>query len=503
MSQLTDAFLNLYNHILSPADTAALAKPLLECALALAQAHQGYIVVAQDGDYQIQHAVHFDTQERASSHYRYSRTLIREALRSKRSVYSKPSGSPQEHSQLISVHSQANHVAMAHPIQPESDVVAVIYLAKNPGAAPFNLEQSQTVERFLDLAASAIARGLRLQALETYAADHADDLLKRYHFEGIIARTPNMLDLLRNVVQIAQADTTVLITGETGTGKELIAKAIYANSNRKQKPWVTLHCGALPETLFESELFGHKRGAFTGAHSDRAGRIAQAEGGTLFIDEVAEIPLTAQAKLLRFFQYGEFQRIGSDRVEKVDVRILAATHSDLRQRVAEGSFREDLYYRLNVIELQVPPLRQRREDIPLLVDHFLKQHSAEHHLAPQILNLLESYPFPGNVRELAHTIERLCVLSRSKTIDDPKLLPEPLRQQQQSQPNHSFNFTDYNNDELKQARQQATQIAAENAERAWLEGLMQVAEGDVTRAAKHANINRTYLYRLLAKHNND
>jgi Nif-specific regulatory protein/two-component system response regulator HydG len=237
------------------------------------------------------------------------------------------------------------------------------------------------------------------------------------------------------------------------------------------------------------------------------GRIAQADGGTLFIDEVAEIPPAAQAKLLRFFQFGEFQRIGSDRVERVNVRIIAATHQNLEQLVAEGRFRQDLYYRLNVVELEIPPLRERGSDVLLIADHFLQrfQRGKETELTKEARMALERYHYPGNVRELAHAIEHACVLARNPRIE-LNLLPKAIQAHfNQTGPSASWErdsdeFETFTNDELKAAREAVSKKAVEMVERAFVNGLLKRCEGNVSRAAREAGMHRTYLYKLLSKY---
>lgn len=253
----------------------------------------------------------------------------------------------------------------------------------------------------------------------------------RFSFQNIIGSTPRMKVLFDSMELAAPAASTVLIFGETGTGKELVARAIHYNSPRKEGRFVTVNCGAIPETLMEAELFGYRRGAFTGADTDRKGKFEAADGGTLFLDEVGEIPLALQPKILRVLQSGEVDRLGSDRAVRVDVRIVAATHRDLEELASRGEFREDLYYRLAVIPLIVPPLRDRRDDIPLLADHFLRRMQdqtgrAGLRIPPEAFSLFDRYPWPGNVRELENTIERLVVLSRDDQLD-VQSLPEKMR----------------------------------------------------------------------------
>lgn len=248
-------------------------------------------------------------------------------------------------------------------------------------------------------------------------------------FSGLIGKSRRMINLYELIEKISSSNVTVMISGESGTGKELAAKAIHFNSDRLDKPFVAVNCGAIPESLIESELFGHVKGAFTGAVSDRPGLFEQAGGGTLFLDEIGEVPLLLQSKLLRVLQERELRRVGGGETRKIDVRIITATNRDLESQVSEGTFREDLYYRLNVVEMIMPPLRERPEDISLLADHFYTKHTGikslkSSILAPAALDFLWNYQFPGNVRELENIIERGVALGASEITLD--LLPQQV-----------------------------------------------------------------------------
>ncbi len=255
---------------------------------------------------------------------------------------------------------------------------------------------------------------------------------KRYGFENLVGESKPMQEIYRQVEQLANKRTTLLLLGESGTGKELIARAIHyhRDSTRKDGPFVALDCNTLPESLFESELFGHEKGAFTGA-TKKTGRCELADKGTLFLDEIGEIPTAVQVKLLRFLQEYEFMRVGGTQNIRVDVRIIAATNRDLEKAVNEGKFREDLYYRVNVVPIRIPPLRERSEDVPLLIDHFVKRLSVEldtspKTFAPGAVDLLMTHSYPGNVRELQNIVERLLVLS-NKDVIEAEDLPESVR----------------------------------------------------------------------------
>ena len=253
-------------------------------------------------------------------------------------------------------------------------------------------------------------------------------LEERYQFGGILGRSRPMQALFQLLETVARASSTILITGETGTGKEVVARAIHHNSPRRAHRFVALNCSAIPETLLEAELFGHVRGAFTGAVGTRQGRFEQAHKGTLFLDEVGTMSTALQMKLLRALQEREFERVGDNQTIKVDVRVIAATNSELARMVSDGGFREDLYYRLNVINVQLPPLRERREDIPLLAKHFLERFAPETpmHLAQGAMRALMAYSWPGNVRQLENAIERAVALRGERTEIDVSDLPPEL-----------------------------------------------------------------------------
>ncbi|HEX6322383.1 MAG TPA: sigma-54 dependent transcriptional regulator [Vicinamibacterales bacterium] len=259
----------------------------------------------------------------------------------------------------------------------------------------------------------------RLHSHHRYLLSERDERFDHY---GIIGESRPIKDVVQTARLVAQSRSTVLITGETGTGKELVARAIHDWSAQREAPLVKVNCAAIPETLLESELFGHVKGAFTGAVATKKGRFALADGGTIFLDEIGTLSLPVQAKLLRVLQEREFEPLGSERSYQVDVRVIAATNRDLRQLVAEGKFQEDLFYRLAVIPIQMPPLRARREDIPLLVDHFVRKHAARagkpiERIDPDVMSMLTRSDWPGNVRELENTVERAVVLTSGTVID--------------------------------------------------------------------------------------
>ncbi|HCR00036.1 MAG TPA: DNA-binding response regulator [Acidobacteria bacterium] len=295
---------------------------------------------------------------------------------------------------------------------------AVDFIAK-----PFQFEQ------LLHVLASALEQR-RLRSENAYLRSQLEE---RYRFEGLVGQSARMRELFDLLETVAASPSTVLLTGETGTGKELAARAIHHNSVRRAHRFVALNCSAVPETLLEAELFGHVKGAFTGAVANRTGRIETAHQGTLFLDEVGVMSISLQAKLLRVLQERELERLGDTRTIKVDVRVIAATNADLQQLVGDGLFREDLYYRLNVIPIFLPPLRERREDIPLLVQHFVARLSPHKKPAQKVtvtqeaLRVMMAYAWPGNIRQLENAVERALALSRDRTQIDVQDLPPELR----------------------------------------------------------------------------
>jgi two-component system NtrC family response regulator len=333
-----------------------------------------------------------------------------------------------------------------------------------------------------------VHRAMERQSLLEEVRHLRSALDQRYGFESIIGRAKNFLRVLDQAARVAQHDTTVLIHGETGTGKELLARAIHHNSRRKNKPFVTINCGAIPRDLVEAELFGYVRGAFTGAYASRPGRIEQADEGTLFLDEIGELPLDAQVKLLRVLQQGEISKIGSTETTRVNVRVLAATHRNLSAMIEDDTFREDLYYRLAVVPLYLPPLRERKEDIPELVEYLFQKAKDRHgisdaQLTSSIMPHLVAYRWPGNVRELENVLERLLVLSSHKSIGEDDLPEEILR----VRPEASSFWLDLPDDG----------ISLESVERELILRALERFKGNQTHAAKYLDISRrTLIYRM-------
>jgi DNA-binding NtrC family response regulator len=279
------------------------------------------------------------------------------------------------------------------------------------------LEKPFEVDELLALARRAV-RSQRLQTQKQYLISERDAEFNHY---GIVGRSRVMQDVIHRAALVADTKSTVLITGETGTGKEMVARLIHHRSAQREMPLIKVNCAAIPETLLESELFGHVRGAFTGATMTKRGKFALADGGSIFLDEIGTMSTTVQSKLLRVLQEREFEPLGAERTQRVDVRVIAATNRDLKQMVSEAKFQEDLYYRLNVIPIEIPPLRERRDDIPILLDHFVEKHRQRtgkriDRVEEGVVEALQRYDWPGNVRELENTIERAVVLATGPVV---------------------------------------------------------------------------------------
>ena len=352
--------------------------------------------------------------------------------------------------------------------------------AMRRGARDF-IQKPWENERLLAILRTQVELHRALRDAERLAAQNR--LLQTEGRPQFIATAPAMQSLLGTITRVGPSDANVLITGEHGTGKEVVAQTLHALSDRASRSMIAVNTGAVPEGLFESELFGHVKGAFTDARSDRIGRFELAAGGTIFLDEIGNIPLHQQAKLLRVLEAGEIERVGSSRSRRVDVRVISATNADLRTACASGQFREDLLFRLNTVELHVPALRERREDIPALAVHFLSRYAARYRRPVQgfdasALQMLMQYSWPGNVRELEHTLERAVLMCRGTEIQRADLGLDALRQQSQS----------------------LEELSLESVEAILIRKALQRSQGNVSQAAEVLGLSRGALYRRMEKY---
>lgn len=350
------------------------------------------------------------------------------------------------------------------------------------GAFDYLTKPFGTDEILLSIGRALEQRGLRIELQRLRR-----EIQGRYGFENILGKSDPMRRIFEIVMHISDAPANVLITGESGTGKELIARAIHYHSGRSRGPFIPINCAAIPENLLESELFGYLQGSFTDARKDRKGLFQEASGGSLFLDEISEIPVNLQAKLLRVIEDKEVRPLGASRGEKVDVRILAASNRDLDQLVGEGRFRQDLFYRLNVVRIQLPPLRERSEDIPILAEHFIQKFSGKtkrrvQGLTEEALAAILNYHWPGNVRELEHTIERAVLLGKSELISATDLPPQLLAKDR---------------NEVSLAEALSKGYSLKNLERDYIKKVMESTKGNKTEAASILGVDRTTLYRKL------
>ena len=375
-------------------------------------------------------------------------------------------------------------------------------------------QQLEGDRRFLEIITTFLAQAIQVHRMvmrqkEELLEENAQlraQVRDRYRFENIIGDAPAMHDVFATVGQVANSRATVLLLGETGTGKEMIAKAIHHNSPRKDRPFVRVNCGAMTSTLLESELFGHVKGSFTGAIRDKIGRFEAADGGTIFLDEIGTLEPQLQVKLLRVLQEREFERVGDTQTVKVDVRVIAATNVDLQEEVAKQQFREDLFYRLNVVQIYLPPLRNRREDIPRLIDYFLDKYNAINdrklrRISRDMLNAMMRYPWPGNVRELENAIERAVVLSRDEDFTED-LLPLSLKmfaaQRRSNQPSETVEtltkrIADQAMADYEMREGEIYQLVIDQIEHALIDRALSKCGGVKTKAADFLGINRNTL----------
>jgi len=383
------------------------------------------------------------------------------------------------------------------PLYHDSKIFGTMYLDSRTVRRAFTVETCSLAQIFEDFISIAAYHALERRRLQNHQQALEDELRGQYDFQAIIGHSRKMLEVLQMVSQVALTDATVLIEGESGTGKELIAQAIHNNSARKNLPLVSMNCSAIPESLLESELFGHEKGAFTGAFKRRKGKFEQANASTIFLDEVDEMSPAMQVKLLRVIQYGEYAPLGSEATQHCDVRILAAAKCDLKNLVEQGKFRGDLYYRLRIIRVQVPPLRERKEDILLLAEYFLQKYCRRlikptPVLSPAAQHALRRYDFPGNVRELENMLHHVAILCRENTVELAHLPPE-LRQQR-----HSKGADEH--DDLSLSFQQAKQRVIEKFEREYLRRVLDECGGVILKAAEKAGMHEKNFHEKLAKY---
>ncbi len=411
-----------------------------------------------------------------------SRTIVTQVLSDGVAVLSNDVPADDSFSDTASIIERRIRSVLAVPLEVFDRILGVIYLDASNPEARFDENHLQLLTAIGSIAAAALDNARRMESLEQENRRLQDEISLEHNMVG---DSPRMRDVYQFIARVAPRDITVLVFGESGTGKELVARAIHRTSGRANKPCVAINCAALAETLLESELFGHEKGAFTGAIAQKKGKLEIAEGGTVFLDEIGELAPLLQAKLLRVLQEREFERVGGTRTIKLDVRLVTATNRDLEEEVKKGRFREDLFYRLNVVSLRMPALRERREDIPLLASYFAAKFSQRSNrpvlgVSPHARTCLVNYDWPGNVRELENAIERAVVLGSADMIL-PEDLPEAVLEKAESAGASMTAF----HDSLREAKKQLILNAFEQA------------QGSYTEAAKLLGLHPNYLHRLI------
>ena len=461
---------------------AALQDKALEGVLAAVPADHAAILLTEDGADGFSSITGRDRRLGANQSIHASQTILTRVLKENLAVLSSDVQSDDSYREAESLLERRVHSVLAVPLEVQGKVLGVMYLEASSPGSRFDSDLLQLVTTLGNITAMAIENARHLERL--------DGETRRLHEElnihhSMIGESKAMREVYEFVSRVAGRDSTVLISGESGTGKELVARAVHLNSPRVDKPFVAINCAAITETLLESELFGHERGAFTGAVAQKKGKLEVAEGGTVFLDEIGELALAMQAKLLRVLQEREFERVGGTRPIKLDVRLIAATNRDLKEASRTGVFRSDLYYRLNVVSLQMPALRERREDIPLLAAFFAAQHSEKVKrrvagISPEARACLMRYEWPGNVRELENAIERAVVLGSTEVILAEDLPDSILEETAASgQPVNA----------LAEGIREAKKVLIERA--------IEQANGNYTEAAKILGVHANHLFRLI------
>jgi transcriptional regulator with GAF, ATPase, and Fis domain len=432
-----DAYTKLYEfseRLIHQRDLAELLDALMDAVIGITNADKGFLVLLDGETIDVKVARNLNRENIADAVSQLSDSIIAKVVRSKKPVIVSDAMRDDEFAAAKSVMQLKVSSVICVPLLDRGRLLGLIYVGNDSIRDLFQQDTLRILTVFASQASLIVANALLLDELRV-DNKRLSDRLEQYRFGEIVGTSPPMQQVFRKVEKIAATDISVLITGETGTGKELIAREIHHRSPRTGKPFVTINCGAIPETLLESELFGHVKGAFTGAVANKQGKFQAADGGTLFLDEIGEMPIELQVKILRALQERVVYRVGDTRPETCDIRILAATNRDLEKEIANGRFREDLYYRLNVVNVELPPLRQRGEDVLVIARYLLSRYSREYDvkvkgLSPNAAVAIRKHAWPGNIRELENRIKKAIVLCESSVIgpDDLGLTSDVLPQ---------------------------------------------------------------------------
>ncbi len=463
-------------------DINELLRRVMDIAMQTLQADRGFIILKKDADDEAFHVAiaRNVSQKDLADLTSYSSSVVRTVLGNGESILSYDAQADERFRDASSVILNKISSIAAVPLRLKNKIIGAIYVDASGGIGRFIEDSISFLTAFANQSAIAIENAKMIESIQEENQKLRREVEEKYTFEGIIGRSRAMSRVFDLMQKVMKTSATVLIEGESGTGKELIARALHYNGPRKKAPFVAVFCSALSESILESELFGHTRGAFTGAREDKKGLLESAENGTVFLDEVSEISPAIQTKLLRFLQEGEIKRVGDTKTRIVDVRVIAATNKILEEEVKAGRFRQDLYYRLNVIKISAPPLRERVEDIPLLAEYFLKKYSKKlsspvDGFSRNAMETLLSYGWPGNVRELENTIERAVILAASNKIEreDLQIAPQKAR----------LEFT--------------SSLTLKEVEKSFVLKVLEEQDKNISKTAKALDVSRRWLhYRL-------
>jgi Nif-specific regulatory protein len=477
-----NVLLNFSKSLNSVRGLAALQQKVLEAVLEVSPADRVALLLTEEGTEGFASVIGWDRRLGPNQPIEVSQTILNQVIKENLAVLSNDVASNETFREAESLIAPKVHAVLAVPLEVQDKILGALYLDTSSQGAGFDSELLQLVTALGNVAALAIENAHHLERL----GDENRRLQQELNIEhSMVGEGQRMREVYQFVARVAARESTVLIQGESGTGKELVARAIHGNSGRANRPFVAINCAAIVDTLLESELFGHEKGAFTGAVAQRKGKLESAEGGTVFLDEVGELAAPLQAKLLRVLQEREFERVGGTRPIKLDIRLITATNRDLGEASQAGTFRQDLYYRLNVVSIELPPLRERAEDIPLLAAYFTARYSEKVNrrvagISPKARACLLRYPWPGNVRELENAIERAVVLGSTELI-----LPEDL-------PDSILEETAASGEPVT-----ALHEGIREAKKKLIEQAIEQANGNYTEAAGILGVHPNHLFRLI------
>lgn len=480
--------------VLAATDIERVLELSMDYAIEISAAERGMIILFDvKGDIQFESARNLNKEDIENPPFEISRTIINDVMSGGEPIcIANVLDDPKFQSSRSATRLKILSV-ICLPLIHENEIFGVVYLDNRSFKGAFGTETMNFVQDFADFISLAAYNSLKKKELVTRVHALEDELRTQYDFNTIVGNSNKMIKVLEAVSQVADTNVPVLIEGESGTGKELIAKAIHINSSRRECPLITLNCGALPDNLLESELFGHEKGAFTGAFKKYKGKFELADGGTIFLDEMDEMSSAMQVKLLRILQWGEFNPLGSEETKTCDVRIIATSKTNLQDLVKKGKFREDLYYRLNIFRIKVPPLRERKEDILPLVKHFLQTIIPESKSLPvlskSVEKVLANYEYPGNVRELENVLKHAGILCNADTIELDHL-PSELTELKFDEDETVSSLT------FKEAKKEIV----EKFERQYLQNILDECGGVINEAAKRAGMYEKNFHDKLNKY---